>query len=280
MSQPTQHDADLLLRLAQLHAQLGLNDAMNWLWSDEFILEYENFVQKYPRGSAEYGRAGKIGGYFETVGSLWKHGLVNEDLLFDWLLVHPIWDRVRDHVLHLREAAKESALYENFEALALANIAWMRSRHSSDVMTNKALVRRFYEELNRQNLDTLDQFIAPSFTDRTPSPDSPTQTPGIEGVRTILRMRQIAFPDCHYSIDDIVGEGDEVTLRETLRGTHTGKYFDIEPTGKPIQVTNVHILRFVDGKVVENWDYGESLREQLGAARMPASAKGSGSINP
>lgn len=270
MAQPTQYDAEMIVRLAQLSTQMELSSALNWLWSDAFIPEYESFTQKYPRGSTEYGYVRNVAGFYETVGTLWKHGLVNEDLLFDWLLVHSIWDRLRSHLLHEREAIKESALYENFEALAQANISWLRSRRVSDATSNKTKVRRFYEELNRRHLAALDEFIAPDFTDHTPSPGSPTQTPGIEGVRTILRVRQEAFPDGQYNIDDMVGEGDEVTLRETFRGTHTGRFFDIEPTGKQIQVTSVHILHFMGGKAVENWDYGESLREKLGAAKMVA----------
>lgn len=275
MTQPTQQDATLLLQISQLAATNGISEASNFMWSDKFIPEYDKFNQKYPPGSHESGLVRKIAVHYETIGTLWKHGLINEDLLFDQILVRAVWDRMRGLVIGEREKSGEPALGENFEAMGLANDAWMRTRHTTPSTTNKALVRRFYEDLNRHNLSALDQYLAPTFVDRTPSPGSPTETPGIDGARKVLQERQNAFPDCHYVLEDIVGEGDEVTVRETLTGTHTGAYFDIAPTGKTVRVRSLHIMRFIDGKCAENWDYGESVREQLGAARVaaPAGAK-------
>lgn len=275
MPQPTYQDATLLVQLSQLAAMNGISEASNFMWSDKFIPEYNKFNQKFPPGSHESGLLRRIAVHYETVGTLWKHGLINEDLLFDQLYVRGIWERIRGHVLGAREEIGEPALGENFEAMALADDAWLRARHTTASTTNKALVRRFYEDLNRHNLSALNLYLAPNFTDRTPGPGSPTETPGIEGARKVLQERQNAFPDCHYVLEDIVGEGDEVTVREAFTGTHTGAYFDIAPTGKSVHVRSLHIMRFVDGKCAENWDYGDSVREQLGATRMasPARAK-------
>lgn len=272
MPQPTLQDATLLLQLSQLAASNGISEASNFMWSDKFIPDYDKFNQAFPAGSHESGMVRKIAVHYETIGTLWKHGLINEDLLFDQLLVRGVWNRLSGHVLGARAQMGEPALGENFEAMALANDAWMRTRHTTATMTNKALVRRFYEDLNRHNLSALDQYIAPDFVDRTPSPGSPTNMPGIDGIRKSLDERQKAFPDCHYAIEDIVGEGDEVSARVTFTGTHTGAYFDVQPTSKKVRVTSLHILRFSDGKTIENWDFGESLREQLGAAKVPVTS--------
>ena len=71
-------------------------------------------------GSEGYSTASKILGYFETIGTLYKHGLINEELLFDWLWVVPIWERVSGFVLGAREQFGNPRLYENFEALGKA----------------------------------------------------------------------------------------------------------------------------------------------------------------
>ena len=84
MTKPTYHDAKLLLQMMQLHAMAGLSEAMNWIWSDQFIPEYADFVKKYPTGSEESMKASKVCGHFETIGTLWKHQLINEELLFDF----------------------------------------------------------------------------------------------------------------------------------------------------------------------------------------------------
>lgn len=57
----------------------------------------------------------------ETLGKLYKNDLFNEELLFDWLAVSMVWERIKGFALGLREAAGEPRLYENFEAMAKAD---------------------------------------------------------------------------------------------------------------------------------------------------------------
>lgn len=124
MTKPTYQDARLILQLMQLHTASGLSEALNWLWSDQFIPDHAEFIKKYPLGSKENIAASKICGYFETIGTLWKHGLINEDLLFDWLAVEMVWDRIKGFALGVRQIANEPRLHENFEAMAKAASAW------------------------------------------------------------------------------------------------------------------------------------------------------------
>ncbi len=97
-----------------------MTDALNWLWSDQFVVDYEEFAKKYPFGSEGRDSVAKICGAFETLGTLYKHGLFNEDLLFDWLVVPMVWERIKGYSLGVRQGAGDEAIYENFEALAAA----------------------------------------------------------------------------------------------------------------------------------------------------------------
>jgi hypothetical protein len=124
MAKPTYQDAMLMLQLAQWGAASGVPEATNWLWSDQFVPDYAEFVKKYPHGSDEGLKANKIGGYFETIGTLYKQGLFNEDLLFDWLAVSMVWERIKGYALGLRQEVGNARLYENFEALAKADTAY------------------------------------------------------------------------------------------------------------------------------------------------------------
>jgi hypothetical protein len=118
---PGYEDARLLVHLAEWHSAAGLPGALRWLWSDEFVPDYSGFVERYPSGSEGDRLAALICDYFETVGALHKHGLVNEDLLFDWLPVSRIWDRVKEYALGQRRSANGPGLWGNFEALAAAH---------------------------------------------------------------------------------------------------------------------------------------------------------------
>ena len=123
MAKPTREDALIMIQLAQWGATLGLTEASSWMWSDEFIPDGEGFAAKYPAGSEGFSKLMIIGNYYETVGTLWKNGLFNETLLFDWLSLVMMWDRVKGPLLRGREQSGVPALWENFEAAAKAQAA-------------------------------------------------------------------------------------------------------------------------------------------------------------
>ena len=116
---------------------------------------------------------------------------------------------------------------------------------------NKALMRRFYEEVfNKKNLAAIDDFIDPNQVDHALPPGMPG---GIEGTRQAIGMYLTAFPDMHLTVEDMIAEGDKVVARLTSRGTHQGAYMGIPPTGKPVTVTLIDIIRIAGGKSVEHW---------------------------
>ena len=120
MAKPTYQDANLILQMAQWGSSPGMGNANTWVWSDEFIPDYSEFIKKYPRGSKEYGNATKFCSWLETLGTFYKHKLINEELLFDWLSVDLLWERLNGFALGVREVVKYPGLYENFEAMAKA----------------------------------------------------------------------------------------------------------------------------------------------------------------
>lgn len=120
MAKPTYQDATLMIQLAQWGSVSGVPDAINWMWSDEFETDFAEFVKKYPSGSEGAAKVNKILGWYETIGTLYKQGLFNEELLNDWLAVYLVWDRVKDIAIGWREQIGNPRINENFEALAKA----------------------------------------------------------------------------------------------------------------------------------------------------------------
>ncbi|SRR6266498_1576192 len=130
MQQPTIDDAHVLIGLAQLGA--GDRELLAWIWSEGFIPEYQQFVETYPPTSPEYAKARWILAHYETIAVFWKHKLINEELLFDWLWVPGIWDQIRSFVYGMRETFGEPRLGENLEAMATAYVNYSsRSRMNS-----------------------------------------------------------------------------------------------------------------------------------------------------
>ena len=118
---------------------------------------------------------------------------------------------------------------------------------------NEAIVRRFIEAYNTNNLDLLDDIVAPDFFDHA------HQQQGLESLKQRLKMGLDAFPDWHETIEDIIAKGDKVWVRLSYTGTSTGEWFGLAPTGKKVTTTAVDIHRIVNGKLVEYWNVTDVL---------------------
>ena len=82
----------------------------------------------------------------------------------------------------------------------------------------------------------------------------------------IVRNWRTAFPDFHFALEDMIVEGNKVVLRIPFTGTHQGKFWGFDPTGRKINVSEILIIRFEGDKIAEMWeDYDEyGMRIQLG----------------
>src|SRR5439155_25370284 len=103
--------------------QGGVAEGLNWQRSDEFVTDYFGFISRRPEGSEGRLRNMKVFYCYETVGTLYKHTLFSEELLFVWLDVAPVWNRMKGVGVGMRESVGSPRLWENFEALANAQVA-------------------------------------------------------------------------------------------------------------------------------------------------------------
>ena len=120
MSKPTYEEANLMLQLIRWGTEAGLNDAVTFLWSDDFEVDYEAFQKKYPFGSKEQQQASLICSWNESLAALWVNDLISEKLISDWLAVTMIWNRIKNYAIGFREQTGNPKIYEHFEALAEA----------------------------------------------------------------------------------------------------------------------------------------------------------------
>jgi steroid delta-isomerase-like uncharacterized protein len=124
----------------------------------------------------------------------------------------------------------------------------------------KALVRRFFNEVwNQQRMDVIDEVFAPTVVLNG-------QAVKREAFRQIVSDRRAAFPDIRVTVEDQVAEGDKVSTRRTWHATHRGAYRGIAPTGKQVTWAQISIVRFAEGRIVEDWPVADelSLLQQLG----------------
>jgi predicted ester cyclase len=145
------------------------------------------------------------------------------------------------------------------------------------VEQNKAIFRRVIDEVwNQQKLDAADELFTADHT----SPSAPDLPAGPAGVKAIAGMFLGAFPDLKVDIEIEVAEGNLVGGRLRQKGTHKGALQAptgaIKATGKPVDFTEVALLRVADGKVAESWYWTDmiSLLTQIGVIAAPAGARG------
>jgi len=137
---------------------------------------------------------------------------------------------------------------------------------------NKAVVLRFNREvIENGDLAAFEEIMAPDFVNRTAAPGI---SPGPDGMLFVLNeVLRPAFPDLSVEVHDQLAEGDKVTTRKTLRGTHTGPLQGIPPTGKGVAIEVIDIVRLRDGQYAEHWSIN-TLPVVL--ARLRAESSGSG----
>jgi len=131
-----------------------------------------------------------------------------------------------------------------------------------------AAVAPVYEAWNTGNADLLDEVYAPDCLFHWPPyPD----TEGLEAHKQFLAAVRSAFPDFQLTMDQAMLDGDLGLTRWTWRGTHTGEFFGLPPTGKRVVVSGCTIGQWVEGKVVEEWKYSDELgaHQQLGFKVIP-----------
>jgi len=77
-----------------------------------------------------------------------------------------------------------------------------------------------------------------------------------------------AFRETRSNIDEMLVDGDTAVIRWTWEGTHSGPLtsIGIPATGKRIRFAGCSVYHFRDGKIVEQWEYGDLLGmlQQLG----------------
>jgi steroid delta-isomerase-like uncharacterized protein len=131
--------------------------------------------------------------------------------------------------------------------------------------------RKVEQFWNNGNPALINQLFAPNYQHHDP------HNPEVYDLETYTRWLtalRAAFPDLRMHIDDIITEGNKVVLRWTIRGTHTGEYMGLLPTGQKMTLSGINVYYVADGKITEAWFNYDSvgMMGQLGGLSVQAQA--------
>ena len=123
---------------------------------------------------------------------------------------------------------------------------------------NKEFVRRYFDAINGKPKS---ESVVNLYVSEQPLKDH-------------IAMAEAAFPLYSIDVEEMIAEGDLVSIRGRLRGTHKGPFLGVPPTGKPIDVPIFLTYRVAGGKIVDHWMLSDNaaIMQQLGLLPNPADA--------
>ena len=124
------------------------------------------------------------------------------------------------------------------------------SAAATTTLDHAAVIHSFYEQcLNQHRSDLLPDLFTPNASFHSSTGDST----GLDAVRQTVDRVHAMFPNHHFTVDDVVVNGDKAAARWTMTATNTAPIAGVPPTGRPITQHAVVFYRFEGNKIAELW---------------------------
>jgi predicted ester cyclase len=124
------------------------------------------------------------------------------------------------------------------------------------VEANKSLTRRVFQEaFGAGDLRVIDEVVAIDGVDR----QHPHESSFAEHLKDVVVAMRTAFPDLRFDVSEMIGDDDWVACYSIMTGTNLGELRapltqrpqPIPPTGRPVRVPHMHMIRWRDGRSTE-----------------------------
>ncbi len=88
---------------------------------------------------------------------------------------------------------------------------------------------------------------------------------GVEAVKNFYLNYYTGFSDVEFTIVDAFGQGDKIVKYWNFKGTHTGNFFGIPPSGNKLDLSGTTLVTIRDGRVTREQDFFDmkSMLDQL-----------------
>ena len=123
---------------------------------------------------------------------------------------------------------------------------------STTIDENKALVQRFFQAIENNQLEEFDTIVAVDYNDHLPG-----QTPGREVLKKYFSGLHAAFKNLKLPIHTIIAEGDKVAVYNSVQGVHQGDYGGFKAKGNPVDAAAFQLYRVSNGQLAEHWEVAD-----------------------
>jgi predicted ester cyclase len=134
----------------------------------------------------------------------------------------------------------------------------------SQIETNKAIIKRYFEAYNTKNEAIFDEIIAPDYIDHGQSYYMGSPGRGVAGARNDLKNSLDKLDDFTYVIEAMIASESVPDLVGTYwKGSLTPKASPSDaPHFKIINYRGISIYRIQNGKMIETWHVIDGLPEK------------------
>ena len=124
--------------------------------------------------------------------------------------------------------------------------------------TPDAVLRRLIDEgFTGGRLEVADEVIDPAMVEHQDY--GADHAAGADGVKAVIGSLRRAFPDFRLEIEDVAVAGDVAWSRNVATGTNDGSFMGHPPTGRPMRIDVIDVVRVRDGRIVEHWGVPDRL---------------------
>lgn len=118
-----------------------------------------------------------------------------------------------------------------------------------------AVARRWFEEVwNQRRVETIHELLA---ADSVVHGDIGVLTGPDEFYDRQYVPFLAAFPDIRVEVEDAIGQGDQVVVRWSAAGTHTGDGLGFPATGRPVRFRGMTWIRARGGRLGDGWQWSD-----------------------
>ena len=153
--------------------------------------------------------------------------------------------------------------------LAFALILISCNSNEKQVQDNIASYSKTWDDIiNNGNLDAINET---NFDSGITAVMSPENIVGIEAFKAYYSNFVNGFSNAEFSIVDIFGQGDKLVKHWRFKGTNSGEFFGMPPTGKDVDLEGTTLVVMKDGKIAQEQDFFDNMAfmQQLGIASSP-----------
>jgi steroid delta-isomerase-like uncharacterized protein len=126
----------------------------------------------------------------------------------------------------------------------------LMSASAADRNSQKSLVMLWYQAFDKHDPALLDKVLSETWVDIPPAPNQPL---GPAGAKQILAELTTAMPDLKIVVLDVLQDGNKVTVRSEISGTHKSALMGFPAKGRKLTIQAIDIHELKGGKIVRTW---------------------------